>query len=361
MHLPTWDELLEEQKDVLGTPLNQSLFVVGPPGSGKTILAVERARSSAEFEQRVVVVTYNRMLRRLVTLLDGPAADTMQVFVGRDYYRRTRSYPPTFVHDSYAYNWTEILEHLDCHENAEYTCDHLVIDEGQDLAPDFFRYAERHIAAVLTVFADDDQALGDRHTSVEEILAATKLPDPIILSVNHRNRPEIAVVAEHFHAGRLPAAMVKRPSSGDRPRLIEGSSIKSTCDRIATWFQNRGGTIGVVVDRNATASDVHKRLLTLLPSERVDLYTNKLRNEDTIALLDPGITVLNQESVKGQEFDTLFLLELERFLPCTTAQGKRVMYMLCARARDYLFMISGQPLSPAANACLPPKEALERS
>ena len=40
MRLPTYDELSndEEQLDVLEAPLDQPLFVVGPPGSGKTSL-----------------------------------------------------------------------------------------------------------------------------------------------------------------------------------------------------------------------------------------------------------------------------------------------------------------------------------
>ena len=39
MRLPTWDELssVKEQLDVLDFPLDRSLFVVGPPGSGKTV------------------------------------------------------------------------------------------------------------------------------------------------------------------------------------------------------------------------------------------------------------------------------------------------------------------------------------
>ena len=89
MHLPTWEELssVPEQLDVLEYPLDQSLFVAGPPGSGKTVLAMHRARQAAEFEAarnraapQVGVVTFNRMLRRLLALMNegGVGVSTMQ-------------------------------------------------------------------------------------------------------------------------------------------------------------------------------------------------------------------------------------------------------------------------------------------
>ncbi len=57
-----------------------------------------------------------------------------------------------------------------------------IIDEGQDLAAGFFRYASTHAAAVLSVFADEDQALGDRRTTLKrEIKEAANLPNPVCL------------------------------------------------------------------------------------------------------------------------------------------------------------------------------------
>lgn len=71
--------------------------------------------------------------------------------------------------------------------------------------------------------------------------------------------------------------------------------------------------------------------------------------------------MLNKESVKGQEFDSVFVLELEAFIPGTNDTMRRVMYMLCARARDYLLLVHGPgALSLEAEACLPRPHLLER-
>ncbi|MCE2482300.1 MAG: DUF2075 domain-containing protein [Alphaproteobacteria bacterium] len=61
MRLPTYDEISrdEEQLNVYETPFDESLFVVGPPGSGKTVLAVHRAQMLANADDTVVLITYN--------------------------------------------------------------------------------------------------------------------------------------------------------------------------------------------------------------------------------------------------------------------------------------------------------------
>ena len=365
MQLPTWDQLSsdEEQLEVLEAPLDESLFVVGPPGSGKTSLAVWRGDALAEMYGKTPVVTYNRMLRRSLQLVANEhgidiSASTMQSYVGRDFGRRARTLAPKLAPDPYAYNWKAMIERL---AGKEPHAEALVVDEGQDLPAGFFVYASRYVARTLSVFADEEQAISGSGSSIEQIKDAAGLPDPKILSENHRNTPEIAAVAEHFHRGRLPAATVIRPGSGDMPQLVRSGSAESTTDRIANEFLNRSGSVGVIVDQEPTGRWVHGSLSNRLPGTRVGIYSNKLKNEDSIDVRATGVTVLNKESVKGQEFDTVFVLELDRFIPCTIDAEFRAMYMMCSRARNNLFLVYGpEDLSAAAKSALPGEDVLDR-
>jgi superfamily I DNA/RNA helicase len=359
MRLPTWDELVPEQLDIMDIPLDRSVFVVGPPGSGKTVLAVHRANAvNGEFGH-CVVLTYSRMLKRLVTLLGGLGAETMHSYIATDFRRRTQSFPPR-AGGEYEYAWQEMLKTLDGHDRSGYTHNHLLVDEGQDLPGAFFEYARRHVAGTMTVFADEEQSI-EVGTSLEEIKQRGGLPDPIILTMNHRNTSHVAALAAHFHDGRLPVANVRRSGDGfPKPRLIIYPTPREIIDRIGRWFQLRGGSVGIVVSRNDMGQAVRDELRRQLPGgTRIDMYTSKDKNESEINVLNPGLTIVNVKSVKGQEFDSVFILELGTFLPCSTPQERRVMYMLCSRARDYLFLAASQGLSAAAVAQLP-AELVER-
>ena len=365
MRLPTWDELSgdEEQLEVLEAPLDEPLFVAGPPGSGKTSLAVWRGDALAELYGETPVVTYNRMLRRSLQLVADANeinihASTMQSFVWNDYKQRTGMPVPTLPQDRYAYQWQSMIQRLADHQPD---ADALVVDEGQDLPPRFFVYASRFVAKALSVFADEEQAISGHGSTLEEMRDAAGLPDPLILSENHRNTPEIASLAEHFHRGRLPAASVIRPSTGDLPVLVRSTSDEATATSVANELRNRAGSIGVIVSQNATGDSVCEFLSDKLQRQRVDKYSNKMQNEDEIDVRATGITVLNKESVKGQEFDTVFILELEDFIPCTNDAEFRAMYMMCTRARDRLYLVHGpEPLSREARAALPDEDVLER-
>ncbi len=368
MKLPTYEELakVEEQLDVLEYPLDKSLFVIGPPGSGKTVLAEQRARMVAELVKEksdVVVVTYNRMLRRLFDVLSksGVIARTMHSFIWHDYRKRTGENPPVDPPDSFVYQWEAMLEQLATNHQVVSNISHLIVDEGQDLPQGFFEYGFRHVTQILSVFADENQALSDQFSTLKKIKHAASLEDPIILRHNHRNTPEIARLAEHFHGGQLPVADVLR-SHGEIPRLVKSTVIDSTVKMVSNWFETRSGNVGVIVNQNQSGQVYFDKLCSLLPNVRVDFYSNERKNEDQINIVSPGITVMNQKSVKGQEFDTVFILELDRFIPCTSETARRTMYMMCARARDNLFLVYGPgDLSTKATECLPGQDILEQT
>ena len=372
MRLPTYEEFtrVEKQLDVLEHPLDQALFVVGPPGSGKTVLAIKRAQMVDDFHHQkeaigsVPVVTYNRMLRRLQTLLGkNIAASTYHSFIYGDYKRRTGSKElPHEQGDPYKYLWTDMCNALD-KIGAGPNKKHLVVDEGQDLPVGFYRYVSQYVAETMTVFADEDQAISGERTIREQIKTATGLDDPIILQNNHRNSREVARLAEHFHGGGiLPAAQCVRHWTWILPRLIQSPDMKTTAELVSRQYETFGGSIGIIVYKNDTGRNIFHRLRELLPGKRVNIYENERKNENEINVLKDGITVLNKESVKGQEFDAVFILELEYFIPCETDVKSRAMYMTCTRARDFLFLVYGpNGLSKEAEQSLPGPDILERS
>ena len=323
-------------------------------------MAVTLASDGAELS--AAIVTFNRMLRRLLDMLKEVdlCVRTMHSFVWHDYWSRMNRQPPHQPHDPYSYDWSSMfscLEEVEEHPNRS----HLVVDEGQDLPRGFFKYASRYVSRTITVFADENQALSERHTTLEQIKTASGLGNPIILNHNHRNTPEIARLAEHFHTGRLPAATVVRSSLKELPRLVRSGSLQSTAELISNWCNTRGGNIGVIVDRNdTTGRTLHGNLKRRLPKKRVDIYNGEDRNEDSIEMFEPGVTILNKNSVKGQEFEAVFILDLEAFIPCTNDAERRAMYMMCTRARDHLFLVHG-PLSARAKAALPDASVLERA
>ncbi|MCE2482301.1 MAG: ATP-binding domain-containing protein [Alphaproteobacteria bacterium] len=237
---------------------------------------------------------------------------------------------------------------------------HVIVDEGQDLPREFFRYLRDFVATTITVFADEDQALTEDRSTPHDIKEAARLDDPVLLSANHRNRPEIARVAEFFHTGHAPAPEVHRSPSGELPRVVLYRESGAT-RRISNWYETRGGRIGVAVVNNHTGEMLYSQLRNRLVGQRVEFYTSDRKNEDEIDLLAPGITILNVRSIKGQEFDTVFLMEIDKLLLEINAVSKRKMYMLCARARDNLILMhDGDRVPSELLDRLPGVDILER-
>lgn len=364
MRLPSWSELIafEQQRDVLEVPLDHPLFVVGPPGSGKTVLAIYRAQMMAEQDLSVQIIIFHRMLRRMIQLLSPQVeSSTMHAFVGRDYRDRTGEEIPHEPADEYKYQWDAMCRRLDSLSTIGVRIDCAILDEAQDQEIGSFKYMLR-IANTLNIFADTEQAVSASYTSYQDIMDVTGIAESIVLADNHRNCPEVAQVAAHYHDGTLPIARVRRPRSGQTPRLRRAQTIEEASALISTWLVTRSGSIGVIVKTNEYGLKLQHAIQQILPNRRVDRYASENPNDERIDLSEPGITILNYRSVKGQELDSVFILQLDDFIPCRNPVDKRIMYMMCSRTRDFLFLVHcNKALSPVAESSLPGSNLLERS
>ncbi|MGL5336574.1 MAG: AAA family ATPase, partial [Enterovibrio sp.] len=65
MKMPNARQISEEQQDIFEeAPIDGSILVSGPPGTGKTVIAFLRAHLLAKKKQNVTVLMFNRVLRR---------------------------------------------------------------------------------------------------------------------------------------------------------------------------------------------------------------------------------------------------------------------------------------------------------
>lgn len=364
MKLPVLDLLEPEQFVIYEQPADRSILVLGPPGSGKTSIAIWRAIFIARQGKRVLLVTRNRMLAALaqqLSLEGGQQIETttMHSFVWNDYRDRFGEGPTK--DGDYELPWALITAQYDV-LRIKPDIDHVIVDEGQNLPFDFFRWLIAYRGIRVSIFADEHQTTLVGGTTAAQ-LSSLGFSSFFPLTKNHRNTWEIAQFASHFHSGRkLPGACAQRDGEGERPRIITIQSWEALAEVIRVRLINRGGAIGVITHKQVDVNSIHGLLRKVLGSERVDSYTSRAdRGGELIHMRDRGVTVISGESAIGLEFDTVYLHDLERSLPRRTAMHNRRLYMLAARARDFLFLVNGpKALTGAQLADLPPAPDLDR-
>ncbi|QRN94559.1 AAA family ATPase [Archangium violaceum] len=174
MRLPAYQELSREQDRVNNLPLDDSYLVVGPPGTGKTVMALYRANMLDKKRVNVSLL----MLSRLLSQYTDDAAESLELeaaistfhrwFYGFYYSSYGRKYPQV---SKFKPDWAAILKQVAKKPPSAHSLPHLIVDEGQDFAPGFFPLA-RHIARTVTIFADENQRCARRPIVITRIGAS---------------------------------------------------------------------------------------------------------------------------------------------------------------------------------------------
>ncbi|MGW3127536.1 AAA family ATPase [Streptomyces sp. NPDC001123] len=328
----TYLDLSEEQQDLLrDLPFEGNHLVTGPPGSGKSLLAAQRADLLALTGVRVHLLTRSNLLRQTLSVHGDVEVSTVHAWIHAWHRARTGEPAPGAAEDWF--DWRELFALAAVEEPAEPYA--LVVDEGQDLPRPFYRLCLL-LGASVTVFADECQRITDTQSTLDEI--GTGLGDcaRYELTQQHRTTRPIAALADRFHTGPSTPLLPSRP--GHVPRLWRYADHRALVSQLVAHAERHPQrTIGVILRTTRQQLALHEHLERTAPGLRSQVYVGTAAEgrHRTLDLRRPGIRVISRASAKGLEFDSVFVPDTHTDTGDPSAAALRMTYyVLLTRARE---------------------------
>lgn len=364
LRLPRFERLTPDEQLPLATkPLDQSYIVTGGPGTGKTILAIYRAKqlvdraASHGRSNAVKLLVYNRTLWKfLETALTDLKVPENTVspwirFFYSFYLKQTGEKVPEVK--PYFPDWDLVEDRL-LHE-ASTVFEHVVLDEAQDLPLPLMKILKR-LSKAMTIYYDQHQSIHGREDapkSVADVVAALDLHGRrYSLSKNYRNTAEIAAVAHLFFTGDGDLIPADSALHGEKPLALACTDHQAIAERVVSFWATRPEwVVGVLVPHKDLAKLVTEEIRVQVTrrggaAECVQLF---LAGKEDLDFGFNGIKVLTYMSAKGLEFDAVFLPDVDREYQTWNALSRwNQLHVACSRPRSHLvLMYSGtNPDSP---------------
>lgn len=347
--LPGVQELNKDQDKVLRLPKDGQFLVVGAPGTGKSVVALLRVLKYKE-DRDYIFLVYNRVLESLTRQL--AKGDLNSSTWKSWYYKIVFNVIKTTVPEvgGYTPDHRAIINQLKTMEINQNPV-HLIIDEGQDMPIGFYESLQYMGFENFFVVADQNQQLTDEHSSRKDLTTILVLDtdDVIELKENFRNSYGIARLAGYFYTDpsspqpKLPPTTRKSINS---PILYEYTNfdklisfILKKSDRDPRWL------IGIITPNN----EIKNKYFNALKNKDIKLDNPKpvissYSSKDKAVNIDfskGGIVVLNLQSVKGLEFDIVFVADIDEFYIYNNDLDsvKKKFYVMVSRAIKQIVLL----------------------
>jgi DNA helicase-2/ATP-dependent DNA helicase PcrA len=373
-NLPGIQDLSKEQEYARALPKQGQHLIIGGPGTGKSVLALLRSRRHQQDKDDYIFLVYNKLLNQASRQLFGMelCSQQWQSWFAIIFKAASGEAVPKLPSNGNGWqeiDWvrtSEIIAALPIIGGEKHPF--LIIDEGQDMPPEFYQALfNLGFENVYAVADQNQQIVPGQNSTRQEIQNGLGIApnDVIELQDNYRNSRPIARLAREFYTGdpaSPPPALPNRPSA-IRPILYtyEQSDFQNLIERI---LKNADTTpeklIGLIAPNNKTRERYFEALMKTKATVKFDnvppaVQTYLAGSSPDIPFNEGGIMVINAQSCKGLEFDTVFLADINQHF-CNTKnqdQTKRLFYVMVARAKERVIMLKEAGKHCPVDAILP--------
>ena len=373
--LPGIHELSKGQDAALALPLEGQHLIVGGPGTGKSVVALLRARRLARENKPYLFLVYNHLLRQsnLHLFADDPErleTATWYAWFFQQYFKFMQTEVPLEPKENETFrpiDWDAVARTVQTLPRGQGIDDqpYLVIDEGQDMPPAFYRTLYHWGFRNFYVVADQNQQIYPEQCSSRRELEdeLDLLPETTLeLTDNYRNAFSVARLARAFYgndpASPPPALPPESRISLGIPLLLRYApgSFGRLIDRILRFCdKNPRKLIGLITADNKTREKFFNALTdahTTLDHEKPPIQTYATGQQTSLDFGQGGLMVINAQSCKGLEFDSVILADIDRHRE-RNPYLKMLFYVMVSRAREYVILLRTGEVNPEVEQLLP--------
>jgi len=413
--LPDIQELNKDQRNALSLPNEGRHLIVGGPGTGKSVVALARARKLKKEKVSYLFLVYNNLLDTYgkdltekelktktyikwfkrsfkewfgVPLPEAPYEvkrndrvleyDSKEGFPDKPeqgeeksvYYAKDTEIFYEWFRNRYTEKFRDIdwaaIEGLNPKQDMNFdTSLYLIIDEGQDMPKEFYSTLIRVGFENFYVVADQNQRITEHNSNIKELrkVLVIEKNEVIELKKNYRNTRSIALLAKHFCTNDPGSPPIDLPDKEKNPRtpvLRKYSSSEANTlyeDILKMWDRNTDKLIGIITHLNNT----RKAFIHGIENSEVDLdhempeiqtYSSS-DGRTAVNFRDGGIMVINQPSCKGLEFDIVILADIDDHWAHSKDGLMKKFYVMVSRGRDEVTLLRKGNARPEVERIMP--------
>jgi superfamily I DNA/RNA helicase len=334
-----------EQSEVAQFDASENCQIIGPPGSGKSLVLAARAKwiATSYPTWKVALIVFNKNLE---TYFRNLLKDTLNIEVaGFDSLARSLGHRVDGNDDARAVIDLRNLKKM----GIEPLFDAILVDEYQDFSDARISYLVallKDCAGGITIAGDTRQAIYQEFGPSSTIRSLNLRK--VELSRSYRSTEEILKFTAAFDPDFGPVE-IEGSQSGLPVDIVHTADWDSQA-RAAVWevqaflvdSNEINNSIAVLVARKSLLT----RIVECLEIDGIDFTNLAERDEDGNAHQTGKVTVGTIHATKGLEFDCVILLGLDAIKPLSAEedpQKSRIAYVGPTRARNRLIVMYSKP------------------